>query len=61
LGKEDTEGGMTAYRFYYYDTKERTRVITAQSYWHAVWEFGKGTTARAWRVTKINKEETNEA
>ena len=51
-------GRMTAYRFFYYDGKERQRVITAQSYWHAVYEFG--TRDKAWRVTKINKEATNE-
>jgi hypothetical protein len=42
---------MTAYRFYYYDIKERTRVILAQSYCHAVWEFG--TRVKAWRVERV--------
>jgi len=42
---------MTAYRFYYFDGKERTRVITAQSYWHAVYEFG--TRVKAWKVERV--------
>jgi hypothetical protein len=43
---------MTAYRFYYYETKECTRVIMAKSYWQAVYEFNKGN-IRAWRVEVV--------
>jgi hypothetical protein len=50
---------MTTYRFYYYDTKERTRDILAKSYWQAVYEFNKGG-IKAWRVIKIKQEATNE-
>jgi hypothetical protein len=42
---------MTAYRFYYYETKEKQCVIYAQSYWHAVYEFG--TRVKAWRVERV--------
>ena len=48
---------MTTYRFYYYDTKERTRDIRAKSVWEAIYEFG--TRIKAWRVIKIKQEATN--
>jgi len=45
---------MTAYRFYYYETKERTHEITALFYWIACYEFNKKHPGvRAWRAERV--------